>query len=358
MEIFEAVKQIYENSQDLVVLLDNEFRMLWCSRTEPPVRFNCIRLAAYVPHQDFTESTITQYVLPNGDRKAIKLEPLREDGKIVGYLGIFFDKVDIQILAEKCDYRELISGMRREMVRELAMCVGMTEIALGDYAYDALKMKQLHDYILFRLKRSYAVGINFEELSSYLVGVRRDTIVNISVILEDLCKVIRPIFLKHYCRLTFKITPDIYVVTRRKHFLLAAINLITNAYRYNNKKKGREVAVTLSFNKEREPVLNVRDNGIGLDSDIYHKAIVPFGLHDPEKDHESLGLAVVYMFAKSVGGRLAHRLKSDGGTIMNLIMTEASTGDYLLTREQFRPITDKNDYAYKLLSQVIDFDIE
>ena len=356
MEIFEAVKQIYQNSQDIVVLLDKDLKMLWCSRTDPPVKFNCMRLSGYVPKQDFTETTVTQYTLTNGDRKSIKLEPLRQDGKVIGYVGTFFDKIDIQLLAEKCDYKDLILSMRSEMMRELALCVGMTEVALGSNEYDARKVKALHDYILHHIKRSYGITVNYEELTSYLANEHDTrTIVNISDLLNDMCRIYKPILAKNNCRLKCTAEPDIYVVTRRRNFLIALTNLITNGIRHNESRT-KLIDISLGFSKERQVQLCVRDNGIGLDSEIYKKAIVPFGLHDSKFDHERLGLAVVNMFAKSVGGRLTHRMLRDGGTLMTLYMNEASSADFLLTRERRKYILDKNDYAYHLLTRVIDFD--
>ena len=149
--------------------------------------------------------------------------------------------------------------------------------------------------------------------------------------------------------------PDIYVVTRRRNFLIALTNLITNGI-IHNESRTKLIDISLGFSKERQVQLCVRDNGIGLDSEIYKKAIVPFGLHDSKFDHERLGLAVVNMFAKSVGGRLTHRMLRDGGTLMTLYMNEASSADFLLTRERRKYILDKNDYAYHLLTRVIDFD--
>ena len=128
-----------------------------------------------------------------------------------------------------------------------------------------------------------------------------------------------------------------------------------NAYLYNDSKI-KEISIALSYDNERQPILTVRDNGVGLESDVFNNAVIPFGLHTPEKEHESLGLAVVNMFCKSVGGRMAHRALLNGGTSIKLVMSEARTSDFLLTLPDPKPIMDKNDYTYQLLSQAIEFD--
>ena len=355
MDVFDTLKSIYKDSQDLVVLLDESFKMIWCSRTNPTIKFNCLRLAGYVPKKAFENAVITQYTMPNGDRKAIKLQPLKEGEKVIGYLGMFFDKVDVQMLSEKCDHRELILNIRNQMVRELALCLGKTQICLSKETVSEADVQELSNFINARIRKSYGVTVNYEEISSYLVGVNRDTIVNISKLLDELCRSLTPILAEKNCRLTFKIEPDIFVVTKRKHFLTAEVNLITNAYLYNDSKI-KEISVALSYYNERQPILTVRDNGVGLESDVFNNAVIPFGLHTPEKEHESLGLAVVNMFCKSVGGRMAHRALLNGGTSIKLVMSEARTSDFLLTLPDPKPIMDKNDYTYQLLSQAIEFD--
>ena len=99
MDIFEALKQAYKNSQDCVLLLDSNMKMIWCSR-EKAVRFNRTRIEGLDKDAVVTETLTGTYISADSEKKAIKIEPVSDnDGQILGYIATLFDLTDVMTLA-------------------------------------------------------------------------------------------------------------------------------------------------------------------------------------------------------------------------------------------------------------------
>lgn len=352
MDIFEALKQAYKNSHDCVLLLDKNMKMIWCSR-EKPVRFSKARIEGFEKNT-VAETTLTaSYITQDGIRKAIKIEPVYDDSKeLLGYVATLFDLNDVISLAESSEYRRVRMNVQYEVLKELSLAAAKTESA--DLSSNQNR-QLLKEYIKQRIRAGYNASINYEELTFYTLGKKHTSIINVGEVLRSLCESAESVLWQQGCSLELECDEDIWIVSNKHQFLTAVLNLIVNGCMYNSKST-KSVKVTAYTDEDQRAVINVRDNGDGIEKALFKKAVVPFGLHSADSQRESLGLAVVKAYCDSVGGQLVHRSSKGKGTSVSIILEPAKTSEYTLRREHREPSQNKFDYIHILLSKTGDYE--
>ena len=354
MDIFDAVKKIYSRSANITVLMDSNMKMIWNNVSDMQLKFNKNRISAYDPQRKITETTIARYDYLKGKQKAIKIEPLYEGDEIVGYLGIMFETTDVAKLTDNSDYIRIEHSIENEFTENLMITSAELDAARGQL--DSEVYRDINAFFKRRLRNARSYVVNREEISYYNSAHDNDTIINASDILRNLIKQIRSIFISADCDLEFFCDKDIFIVAKERHLCIAVINLITNAYKYND-KPFKQIKVTLTYDENFDPVLTVSDNGIGLDKSTFEKAVKPFCLQgDDPNDHISMGLSVVKMFCDDIGAKLSRKATSGKGTEISITMEEAVVSDYTLRRETPTIVLNKFDAIRSLISTVIDFD--
>ena len=354
MNIFDAVKIIYSRSADTVVLMDENMKMIWNNVSDKQLKFNKNRISAYDPQRPITETTIAQYEYLHGKLKAIKIEPLYEDDRIAGYLGIMFETTDVARLTDNSDYIRIEHSIENEFSENLMLTSAELDAARGQL--DSEVYRDINAFFKRRLRNARSYVVNREEITYYNCAHDNDKIINASDILRNLIKQIRSIFISADCDLEFYCDKDIFIVAKEKHLCIAVMNLITNAYKYND-KPFRQIKVTLTYNDEFRPVLTVKDNGSGLDKVTFEKAVKPFCLQGEKPGgHIPMGLSVVKMFCDDIGADLERKASSGKGTEISITMDEAVVSDYTLEREMPTIVLNKFDAIRSLISTVIDFD--
>lgn len=352
MDIFEALKQAYKNSQDCILLLDRNMKMIWCSR-EKAVRFNRTRIEGLDKDAVVTETLTGTYISADSEKKAVKIEPVSDnDGQILGYIATLFDLNDVMSLAENNEFRKVRMNVQYEVLKELSLAAAKAE------SVDLSKKethRALREYIKQRIRAGYNASINYEELTFYTLGKKHTAIINVSEVLHSIFEQAESVLLQNGCSLELECDEDIWIVSNKRQFLSAVLNLIVNGCMYNS-KDSKVVKVNAYIDKQKRVVINVKDNGDGIDKALFKKAIVPFGLHRSDSDRESLGLAVVKAYCDSVGGQLVHRSSAGKGTSISIVMDLAKTSDYTLRREHRDPVLNKFDYIHILLSKTGDFE--
>jgi signal transduction histidine kinase len=109
-------------------------------------------------------------------------------------------------------------------------------------------------------------------------------------------------------------------------FKQIVVNLLSNAIKFS--RRGGRVTLGASINANRELIIKVRDNGIGMSAEGIAKALEPFGQIDNpiNRNHggTGLGLPVVKRLVELHGGRLRIFSKPDVGTTVTVCLPRES----------------------------------
>ena len=103
------------------------------------------------------------------------------------------------------------------------------------------------------------------------------------------------------------------------------LNLISNAIKYKMDNKNPHIILKTYKSEQNETVLECRDNGQGIDLDLYGGKI--FGLYKTfhqQKDAHGVGLFLVKTQIESQGGRIEVMSSPGNGTVFKLIFNETS----------------------------------
>ena len=354
MELFEAVKQIYADYPNEVVLLDKNMMMIWNNSSDAMFKFTRLRIRDYHVHKVFDKPIITEYDCGHDRIKALRLVPLKEDGEIIGYTGELFDLHDVTVIADNSEYKNARSSVYEDIMMNFALCSTASEKT--QRTPDLKHVTALTRYIRNRLRNSFARLVNTEELAYYHTVDTSRSIINASAELTTLTKKIQEHLANAGYDLEFTCDPDIYLIAKQKHFLIAVLNLIINAYKYND-KTFKKAEVSLTYDKNLDPVLVVSDNGPGLSKKVFKKATDRERLrnNDPE-EMSKLGLLVVQSFCDSIGAELILSRSGEKGTTIKIKLVEAKITDYTLEREYPMTVINKYDYIHALLSEITDID--
>jgi PAS domain S-box-containing protein len=97
-------------------------------------------------------------------------------------------------------------------------------------------------------------------------------------------------------------------------------NLINNAVKYRSPK--RQLVITIeAIKKEKEVIIKVADNGIGINLDLHKEKV--FGLYtrfNIEKEGKGLGLFMTKLQVESMGGRIELSSALDQGSTFTIIL--------------------------------------
>ncbi len=143
--------------------------------------------------------------------------------------------------------------------------------------------------------------------------------VNLSVELEKILNIYRPLYIKAEYELTGDIAPNAIAVVDVDKFKQIMNNLITNSYKYL-KAKGK-VIVALK-NEKRNIVIKVIDNGIGIPEKDIPYVFERFYRSDSSRSKNTggsgIGLTIVKSFVQAHGGMVYLESETDKGTIVTV----------------------------------------
>ena len=143
--------------------------------------------------------------------------------------------------------------------------------------------------------------------------------VNLSVELEKILNIYKPLYIKADYELTGDIAQNAIAVVDVDKFKQIMNNLITNSYKYL-KAKGK-VTVALK-NEKGNIVIKVIDNGIGIPEKDIPYVFERFYRSDSSRSKNTggsgIGLTIVKSFVQAHGGRVYLESETDKGTIVTV----------------------------------------
>ena len=240
-----------------------------------------------------------------------------ERDNIRGIIAIFQDLTDTKELEEKIRISdrmaaigELSASIAHEIRNPLAAISGSVEVLKSELEVDG-QNQRLMDLIVKETSRLNKI------LSDFLIYARTNRSIFSRI---ELCHLISDVFeiIKRHPSYRPEITlrfsaPDFYIYTfgdedKTKQIL---INLVVNSCEAIE-NDGGEVLVRIRPSAESTVVIEVIDNGIGMDSACIPRIFDPF--YTTKKDGTGLGLAIVQRLAEGLNIDLAVKTSKDEGT--------------------------------------------
>lgn len=328
MELFEAVKALYGGSQDDYLLCDAGLNVIWKNHEHLPDRIDKGLIKTY-PAGTFAlpvEATATYgYKGKFADSTALRIEPLRNGGDIVGYLVRIYDCEDIETLSDKTGYAEFKANFLGNIRLELSQIVAMLDSQRADYEsrgdigylnFD----KQARNNIL----KVFASTVNMNELSKYYSGYFTTEYQSLSDIVSDVCDEEGALLEESGCQFSFEVAPCVYFEVNKDRLKNVLANLLINAFMYNPKDE-KSVRLELAL-VDDEILISVEDNGVGIAPEVWQAAQTPFGTFSEYSGKEALGIALAKCFCDKFGGKLQCESEENKGTKVTITLPKDERG--------------------------------
>lgn len=136
--------------------------------------------------------------------------------------------------------------------------------------------------------------------------------------LKRLEALIRPDWDKQNIRLTILQKPSNIILVADEDMLdQALINLLRNAADALKGRKGAQVWIRAFYDGQQRVVLEIADNGPGIEDDMMDKIFVPF--FTTKKQGSGVGLTLVRYIALSHGASITHSPRPGGGAIFRMV---------------------------------------
>ncbi len=318
MELIEALKKIYADSDKLVLIADKNMEALWK---------NSEKLAGFSPEKlrlsdrpalelPVKQTLIAEYQGLFGGSCAVEIQPVEDTEQI--YLLRFFSCNDIEMLSDRSEHLKFKTNFLGNIRNELSQIVFLLDSNRQKYVdngdLDYLKAdSETRQHIL----RTFSATANLNELTKYYNGFYKTEMLNISTILSDLCADITDRFKTDSTEFSYEIDPALYLVTNADRLRAAVCNLLVNAFMYSSPWSS---TVYLSASEQNGIVtICVQNSSENVDVSELERYKTPFEAFSGFGEHESLGIAVASLYCKSLSGELTFE-SVDGGEYTKAIM--------------------------------------
>lgn len=278
------------------------------------------------------ESKEWTYVRKDGSKFPVQLvvtSVKNNNGEITGFLGIATDISEL-----KQTQASLLSSMEH---------ITYQNQKLLDFTYIAshnLKTHTRNINMLLQLMDSKEKAEDKKEISDMVKSQARslyDTIQSLNEIIQTYhnpSAEVRTIQINEYvfkvidllqvdldkvdACIDINVSNDVTINYNPVYFESVLFNLISNAIKYRNSKRKLNISISLSIVKNK-PILQVKDNGMGIDLDKYGSKL--FGLFKTfhnNKDARGVGLYITKSHIESMGGSIHVTSVPDQGTTFTI----------------------------------------
>ena len=312
---------LFSTSSEKKVIVDADLNVLWSTGISIPKKLN---RSDFFYDSNYENSDIGLVVeLPTKSEKIFKYEtnqlvcsvsvlPVLDDSqKLEGYVMTFYSflgEIEKNINSPFAVVLKKLLRNLRNTASEIVFNTGLIDQRLEDLEeYDLIEKNSKINKVLNNALASCA---NFEEALIYGANDFNIILSNASDFITDLMHFVEHSARKAGVKVTYKIYSDIYLKLDYSRFMVAVMNLISNAIKYNL-SENKEIFV--EFKKlDDYAYLTVIDNGIGISNDKAYKVFEPFSNVNISGARESLGLSLVKKFVDKFGGSITYQTDISG----------------------------------------------
>jgi two-component system sensor histidine kinase PilS (NtrC family) len=262
---------------------------------------------------------------------------LDENDEERGVIAIFQDLTETKQLEEKIRMAdrlaaigELSAAIAHEIRNPLAAISGSVEVLRADLDVEG-QNKRLLDLIVKESSRLNNI------LSDFLIYARTNRSVFSRI---ELCHLVSDVFEvirrhpSYKSFMTLKLSsaePCMYVFGDEDKIKQILINLVINACEAINGDRG-EVLIDIRQSGEQSVIMEVIDNGSGIDGEDFERIFNPF--FSTKKDGTGLGLAIVQRLSENLNINLQVKTKAGVGTVFILQFNQIPEGLKSISREK------------------------
>jgi signal transduction histidine kinase len=147
--------------------------------------------------------------------------------------------------------------------------------------------------------------------------VSRDT-VQVAQLIEEVFPTINYLENADKVELISEVDPDIIVKIDKNRLIRVLVNLISNAIKYSDLEKADSVVFVKAFRNKNTLIINVEDNGIGIEEKGNEKIFDMFYRGTELAEGSGLGLYIAREMINKIGGTLDFKSKIGEGTIFTI----------------------------------------
>lgn len=350
MSFLECLKQLYSDSDCYIAAVDNEFRMLWKNHEQIP---DNLLLSDFTIGDKKPELPIEKEIICfHCSESSSRITPLYEEGVVKLYKIEFFKPDEIHRLfcrSQLLNYKNNFLGNIR---LELAEILNIMEKAKENFPDDC-NISAIDSQTRYHVLRTIASTVNMNEISKYYSGGMSTEYLSLSQRLEETAEWVRPMLEINSCAFRVTIAEQIYIDINYSRFEAAVLNLIINAYMYND-SANKEITLELTADGDRVCV-SVSDNGTSADVGEIEKHLDFNNGFKKFSPHESLGLAVVKAMTDAFDGTVELENSPTGGLKVKLFLPRYPKSVPKVFRLRRLPtIISQYDPQYCIISKGID----
>lgn len=347
----DLIKKIYSHSMEPIVIVNENFDILWSSDAQVQNEIDNINFKGYFTNSDINDcEDYNNMIIPitiNESNYTMVTLSLYDDEKICGYLIRF---VSIKQLFRHTvnkgfsNYQiELFSYVRTQISGIISTVTLLQDCFERKDMYDELKL--LNNQVNYCYK-ILATTINPTELTKYSYNMHNIVRLDAGKFLKEIVNYITSLLRGTDIAVTFSCEQNVYINIDTDRLVVVLMNLIVSSVK-NNIEERKEVNISLKSVNDYA-VLTISDNGNGLSSsdvsEIFKNSFASMDLtEDDENKKYERGFQVMNAFCRSFNAIMYLSTKENYGTTVSLKIPlsteedfpeylESKTSDYMMNR--------------------------
>ncbi len=346
MKLLESVKKLYEESDEMIVVTDNNLEVIWKNNIKLP---DVITLSDFKPEFGRTPSlpVKSNKILHYLNGNSVKIKPLLDENKLEGYMLMFYDAEEIETLSD----RSSILKYKRNALGNIRLAISpiiaqLESIKNSDYTEN---LNAFYESVSNNLLKMLSSTVNSNEITKYYSGEFSTELLNVSQCLEETAHICRESFRNTDCEFQTEIEPSIFMNMNYDRLSLAVINLLINGYMYCGEKNKK--LLLKAYKDSGQIYIEVSDNGKAADIETMKSALKPFRALPKFKTGETLGLAIAGKFTEHFNGTLYFDKTENGLTVRMSFSDEISEDPQSFRLKRLPPIVGEYEPAYCILAK-------
>ncbi len=207
--------------------------------------------------------------------------------------------------------RESLFKITHEIKNPIAVCKGYLDML--DYKDDT-KTRKYVPIIKDEINRTLILMDDFLDYTK--IQVEKD-IVDLYLLLEETCDILKPLFKKNQIKLNVNIPDDeVYMYLDYNRLKQVLVNILKNSIEAKDKKKNENIISIDVQKKKEEIIIKIKDNGIGIDKKSLNKVDEMF--FTTKEKGTGLGVALSKEIINQHGGSLKYSSLKNKYTIVTI----------------------------------------
>ena len=195
--------------------------------------------------------------------------------------------------------RESLFKITHEIKNPIAVCKGYLDMI--DYN-DQDKIKRYIPIVKDEIARTLILMDDFLDYTK--IQIEKD-IVDLYLLLEETCDVVKPLFKKNHIKLELNIPSDeVYMELDYNRLKQVLVNILKNSIEAKDTKKDKNIVSITAEAKKDEVVIKIKDNGVGMDKKTLERVDEMF--YTTKEKGTGLGVALSKEIINQHGGDIIY----------------------------------------------------